>query len=79
MVERMGDPAKDEGEWVARVDLVEDGPRLRLAEMQQLGKCGAECKTVQRVASELLQDHDTDMAELLFQACAAAASLGCKV
>ncbi|KAK9833297.1 hypothetical protein WJX81_004369 [Elliptochloris bilobata] len=68
MVERMADPAKDEGEWVAKIDLVEDGSRLRLKEMPQVGKCGAECKTVQRVASELLQDHDTDMAEHLFQA-----------
>lgn len=72
MVERMADPAKEEGEWAAKIDLVEDGPRLRLAEMPQLGKCGAECKTVQRVASELLQDHDTDMAEHLFQARAPA-------
>ncbi len=58
MVERMADPAKEEGEWVARIDLVEDGPRLRLAEMPQLGKCGAECKTVQRGAAELLQAHE---------------------
>ena len=76
MVERMADPAKEEGEWVAKIDLVEDGPRLRLAEMPQLGKCGAECKTVQRVASELLQDHDTDMAEHLFQARAPGSSMG---
>ena len=67
MVERMADPAKDEGEWVAKIDLVEDGTRLRLAEQAQMGKCGTECKTVQRVASDLLQDHDTDMAEHLFQ------------
>ncbi len=67
-MERMADPAKAEGEWVAMVDLVEDGPRLRLAEQAKLGKCGAECKTVQRAAAELLEAHDTDMAERLFQA-----------
>jgi len=72
MMERMADPAKAEGEWVAMVDLVEDGPRLRLAEQAQLGKCGAECKTVQRAATELLEAHDTDMAERLFQARAIA-------
>ncbi|EIE23021.1 hypothetical protein COCSUDRAFT_6458, partial [Coccomyxa subellipsoidea C-169] len=67
MVEKMGDPAKDEGEWIAKIDLVEDGKKLKLVEHEELGKCREECKTVQRAAQEVLSDHDTDIAEKLWQ------------
>ena len=67
MAEKMGDPAKDEGEWIAKIDLVEDGKKLKLVEHEELGKCREECKTVQRAAQEVLSDHDTDIAEKLWQ------------
>lgn len=67
MVEKMGDPAKDEGEWIAKIDLVEDGKKLKLVEHEELGKCREECKTIQRAAQDILSDHDTDIAEKLWQ------------
>ena len=67
MVERMGNPSKDEGEWIAKIDLVENGKLLKLEEQEDLGKCGSECRTIQKAAEEILDEHDTDIAEKLWQ------------
>lgn len=67
MVERMGNPSKDEGEWIAKIDLVESGKALKLEEQEQLGKCGSECRTIQKAVEEILDNHDTDIAEKLWQ------------
>lgn len=69
MVEKMGSPAKDEGEWIAKIDLVEAGSKLKLVEHEEVGKCLEECKTVARAAQDILSDHDTDIAEKLWQVC----------
>ena len=69
MVERMGNPSKDEGKWIAKIDLVESGKLLKLEEHEELGKCGSECRTIQKAAEEILEEHDTDMAEKLWEAC----------
>ena len=66
MVEKMGNPSKDEGEWIARIDLVESGKALKLEEQEELGKCDSECKTVQKAVEDILGEHDTDMAEKLW-------------
>ena len=67
MIEKTGNPSKDEGEWIAKIDLVESGKALKLEEHEQLGKCGAECRTVQKAVQEILDEHDTDIAEKLWQ------------
>jgi hypothetical protein len=67
MIEKMGNPSKDEGDWIAKIDLVESGKALKLEEQEQLGKCGAECRTVQKAVQEILDEHDTDIAEKLWQ------------
>ena len=67
MVERMGNPSKDEGEWIAKIDLVESGKLLKLKEQEDLGKCGSECRTIQKAVEEILEEHDTDIAERLWQ------------
>jgi hypothetical protein len=67
MIEKMGNPSKDEGEWIAKIDLVESGKALKLEEQEQLGKCGPECRTIQKAVEEVLDDHDTDIAEKLWQ------------
>ena len=74
LVEKMGNPSKDEGEWIAKIDLVESGKALKLEEQEQLGKCGAECKTIQKAVEEILEEHDTDIAEKLWQARALSTS-----
>ena len=30
IVEQLANPSKDEGEWIARIDLVESGTKLKL-------------------------------------------------
>ena len=43
MIERIeifADPLKDEGEWVAKVDLVEEGSKLVAKEMAEVGTAG---------------------------------------
>eukprot|EP00884_Botryococcus_braunii_P014519 jgi/Botrbrau1/23068/Bobra.0243s0009.1 len=62
-VEKLGNPNKDEGEWISTLDMVEDGKRIRLVEMDEIGKCGVECKTIQMAVDGILESADTDIAE----------------
>ncbi|KAL4458892.1 hypothetical protein ABPG75_013757 [Micractinium tetrahymenae] len=57
---------RPEGEWIAKLDLVEEGDTLAVKEMDQVGNCGIECKTVERAAEQIVGEHDTDIAETLF-------------
>lgn len=66
-IEKMTNPLKDEGEWLTRLDLVEQGSKLTLKEMPDQGKCGPECKTIQSAAEAIIESADTDMAEKLWQ------------
>ena len=68
-MEHITDPTKDQGEWIAKIDLVESGGKLLVEEKDQLGDCGVECKTVQRAAEEVVGDRDTDLAEELWKVC----------
>ena len=45
---------------------------------EDIGKCGSECKTIQRAAEDIVGDHDTDIAEKLWKVCSQHASV-CKV
>ncbi|PSC76362.1 DUF3456 domain [Micractinium conductrix] len=65
-MERITTAWRPEGEWIARLDLVEEGDRLAVAEMEAVGNCGGECKTIQLAAEQVVGEHDTDMAEALF-------------
>ncbi len=67
LMEHITDPTKDQGEWVAKIDLVESGDKLLVQEQDQLGDCGVECKTVQRAAEDIVGDRDTDLAEELWK------------
>lgn len=66
-IEKIANPLKNEGEWISYLDIVEDGDRLVLKEMKQEGKCGTECKTIQKAAEGILESADTDIAEKLWQ------------
>ncbi len=66
-IEKMTDPLKVEGEWLTKIDLVEQGSKLTLKEMEDAGKCGTECKTIQSAAEGIIESADTDMAEKLWQ------------
>ena len=67
IMEHITDPTKDQGEWIAKIDLVESGDKLLVQEQEKLGECGVECKTVQRAAEEIVGDRDTDLAEELWK------------
>jgi hypothetical protein len=32
----------------------------------QVGKCGVECRTIEKAADRVMGEHDTDVAEVLF-------------
>ena len=67
LMEHITNPTKDQGEWIAKIDLVESGDKLLVEEKAELGDCGVECKTVQRAAEEIVGDNDTDLAEELWK------------
>lgn len=66
-IEKIANPLKAEGEWVSYFDLVESGDKLTLKDMGVEGKCGIECKTIQKAAESILESADTDIAEKLWQ------------
>ena len=68
-IEKLTDPSSETGEWLARLDLQEDGAKLKVVDMGQLSNCdsSSECKTLVRAAEEVLGDHDTDVAEALWK------------
>ena len=65
-LDRLVAPAREEGEWISTIDLVEDGTRLRVVAQGGPGKCGTECKTVAMAAADVLDSVDTDLAEALW-------------
>ena len=62
----MCDPDTTGGAWLAKLDLVESGKKLKVVEQPRPGKCGTACRTAARACVEALADHDTDLAEAIF-------------
>eukprot|EP00262_Sarcandra_glabra_P006822 TRINITY_DN19377_c0_g1_i1.p1 TRINITY_DN19377_c0_g1~~TRINITY_DN19377_c0_g1_i1.p1 ORF type:complete len:299 (+),score=72.80 TRINITY_DN19377_c0_g1_i1:139-1035(+) len=58
---------KEEGDWITRIDIVENGDKLELAEQDTEGQCNSECKTIERACQEVMGYSDTDVAEYLFK------------
>ena len=46
---------------------VPQGTKLVLEEQPEAGVCGSECKTIAKAALEIVGDHDTDIAEMLWK------------
>jgi len=65
-VEKMCNPLKPEGEWVGKIDLVQDGTNLLLATQPASGKCRRECRTVEQACTDVLDKADTDFTEILY-------------
>lgn len=78
LVEKITNSNKEEGEWLAKLDLVETGSKLVVQEMDEVGKCGTECKTAQRAAESIVEYTDTDVAEKLWQVMADSCRLSIK-
>jgi len=65
-VEKMCLPLKPEGEWVAKIDLVQEGSQLLLATQPEAGHCRRECRTVEQACNDVLDKADTDFTEILY-------------
>ena len=44
IVEQLANPSKDEGEWIARIDLVESGTKLKLVEQVTMLTLSSRCQ-----------------------------------
>ena len=62
----MCDPESEPGEWITKLDMVEDGHRIKLVQQPSPGKCGVECRTVARACVDVMGDSDTDLSEALY-------------
>jgi len=83
MVEGICDPASADGEWISKLDMVEDlaNAKIRLVEQEEFGECGSECKTMQRACEETMEDAAVEVAEALYKGemqRAALSSLVCR-
>lgn len=58
---------KQEADWILKIDIVEQGDKLKLVEQDSEGQCGSECKTIERACQEVIGYYDTDVAEYIFQ------------
>ena len=68
IVEALTNPMKDEGEWIAKLDIAQAGSKLNLEEQAEAGSCEVTCKTVQRAAEDIMEyAADTDVAEILWK------------
>ena len=66
-VEKLCNPLKSEGEWVSKIDLVQEGDALMLATQPQFGKCGKECRTIEATCDDVLDRADTSFTEVLYK------------
>lgn len=65
-VEKMCNPLKPEGDWVGKIDLVQEGDQLQLASQPTHGKCLKECRTIEYACEEVLDKADTEFTEILY-------------
>lgn len=65
-LEKMCNPLKPEGDWVGKIDLVQEGQQLLLASQPMHGKCKKECRTVEAACEDILDKADTDFTEILY-------------
>lgn len=58
---------KEEADWILRIDIVEQGDKLKLVEQDSEGQCNSECKTIERACQEVMGYSDTDAAEYVYK------------
>merc|ERR1712023_179397 len=67
IVEKTCDPENDHGNWVTKIDVVEEKEKLKLVEKPKQGRCLEECKTIQYACEGAIGDVDTDIGEMLWK------------
>ncbi|KAL1500615.1 hypothetical protein AB1Y20_013267 [Prymnesium parvum] len=65
-VEKMCNPLKPEGEWVSKIDLVQEGEQLLLGMQPTHGHCERECRTIEQACNDVLDKADTEFTEILY-------------
>ncbi|KAL3744790.1 hypothetical protein ACJRO7_013972 [Eucalyptus globulus] len=58
---------KKEAVWIRKIDIVEQGNKLKLEEQDGEGYCNSECKTLQKACEEVLKELDDIYLEYLIK------------
>jgi hypothetical protein len=66
MAEHMCDPQSEHGEWISEYDTVEEGDKLVLRRQSAQGNCEEECKTLAVACQNVLDEADSEIAELVY-------------
>ncbi|KAK9715785.1 hypothetical protein RND81_06G189300 [Saponaria officinalis] len=66
IVENVCNLKKEEGDWILKIDIVEQGDKLKLVDQDVEGVCNSECKTIERACQEVMGYSDTDVAEYIY-------------
>lgn len=75
-LESMCDPDSDSGEWITKIDLLEEGSQLTLKPMGIPGECGSECRTIARSCETLMEEADlVEFSQALWKASRRSMSL----
>lgn len=61
MTEKICNPDEPEGQWIAHLDMVEQGDRIKLVKQDDRGRCKSECRTVARACEDILEDASVDV------------------
>ena len=65
-LEKMCNPLKPEGEWVSKIDLIQEGDQLQLGMQPSNGHCEKECRTIERACDDIIDKADTEFTEILY-------------
>ncbi|KAL3918667.1 MAG: hypothetical protein SGPRY_005925 [Prymnesium sp.] len=57
-------PLKSEGEWVSKIDLVQEGDQLQLGMQPTYGHCEQECRTIEQACNDVIDKADTEFSEI---------------
>jgi len=66
MQQHLCEPMEENGEWIAEYDIVEEGDKLVLKRQPAMGNCEEECKTIAMACQNVLDEADSEIAELVY-------------
>jgi hypothetical protein len=62
------DPAKDEGEWLKKIDIRQRTRYLELHDQDgAAARCGNECQTLKRACARVVDEHESEISEALYR------------
>ena len=57
-------PLKPEGDWVSKIDLIQEGDQLLLGMQPTHGHCKKECRTIEYTCEGVIDKADTEFTEI---------------